>query len=96
MNRSNPIDELDAHFRDLNKNDADFSVNTILEALRDALVAGRRTEIRGLGSFPVNQCPARIGRNPRNGDSVTVPDRRVVHFKPAKALRESVDEGGWP
>ena len=92
MNRSDLIDDLAARFSNLGKNDADFAVNTIFEALTDALVAGRRIEIRGFGSFSMKQRQARIRRNPRNGDSVEVPARRVVHFKPGKELRESVDK----
>jgi len=96
MNRSDLIDELAARFSNLNKNDADFAVNTIFEVLSTALVAGRRIEIRGFGSFSMKQRLARIRRNPRNGDSVDVPARRVVHFKPGKALRESVDKRDRP
>ena len=66
----------------LSKNDADFAVNTIFESLTDAVVAGRRIEIRGFGSFSMKQRQARIRRNPRSGASVAVPARCVVHFKP--------------
>ncbi len=96
MNRSDFINEMAARFSNLGKNDADFAVNTVLEALTNALVAGRRIEIRGLGSFSIRQRQARIRRNPRNGDSVAVPARRVIHFKPGKALRETVDKRDQP
>lgn len=92
MNRSDLIDELAARFGNLSKNDADLAANLIFEALSTALVAGRRMEIRGFGSFSMKQRQARLRRDPRNGNSVTVPERRVVHFKPGKALRESVDK----
>ena len=92
MNRSDFINEMAARFSNLGKNDADIAVNTVFEALTNALVAGRRIEIRGLGSFSISQRQARIRRNPRNGDSVAVPARRVIHFKPGKALRETVDK----
>ena len=92
MNRSDFINEMAARFSNLGKNDADIAVNTVCEALTNALVAGRRIEIRGLGSFSISQRQARIRRNPRNGDSVAVPARRVIHFKPGKALRETVDK----
>ena len=58
----------------------------------DALVRGHRIEIRGFGSFSINRRPPRIGRNPRSGESVQIPEKRVPHFKPGKALREAVDE----
>ena len=59
-NRSNLIDDLAAHFSKLTKSDADFAVSTILDAMADALVAGHRIEIRGLGSFSVTRRPPRI------------------------------------
>ncbi len=91
MNRSEIIDELAAKFGHLTKGDTEFAVNTILDAMADALVSGHRIEIRGFGSFSVARRPPRIGRNPRNGESVAIPEKRVVHFKPGKALRESAE-----
>jgi integration host factor subunit beta len=92
-NRSNLIDDLAAHFSKLTKSDADFAVSTILDAMADALVAGHRIEIRGLGSFSVTRRPPRIARNPRNGESVAVPEMRVACFKPGKPMRDAVDTG---
>ncbi|MBC8058507.1 MAG: HU family DNA-binding protein, partial [Rhizobiales bacterium] len=43
------------------------------------------------GSFSINHRPPRMGRNPRSGESVAIPEKRVPHFKPGKALREAVD-----
>ena len=63
----------------------------ILDAMGEALVKGHRIEIRGFGSFSVNRRSPRIGRNPRSGESVMIPEKRVPHFKPGKALREQVD-----
>ena len=91
MNRSDIVDDLAAKFGNLTKGDTEFAVNTILDAMADALVAGHRIEIRGFGSFSVTRRPPRIGRNPRNGESVAIPEKRVVHFKPGKALRESAE-----
>ena len=56
-----------------------------------ALARGHRIEIRGFGSFSINRRPPRMGRNPRSGESVAIPEKRVPHFKPGKALREAVD-----
>ena len=92
MNRSEIVDELAAKFGNLTKSDTELAINTIFETLTDALVAGRRIEIRGFGSFSIRQRLARTRHNPRNGDIVIVPAMRVVHFKPGKALRESVDK----
>jgi integration host factor subunit beta len=92
MTRSDLVEELAARFAQLTHRDAESAVKTILDAMADALVRGNRIEIRGFGSFSVSRRPPRIGRNPRSGESVAVPEKRVPHFKPGKALREAVDE----
>jgi integration host factor subunit beta len=92
MTRSDLVEELAAKFVQLTHQDAEFAVKAILEAMNHALVRGQRIEIRGFGSFSVNHLPARMGRNPRSGERVTIPERRVPHFKPGKALREAVDQ----
>jgi integration host factor subunit beta len=71
--------------------DADEAVNTMLDAMTDALAGGQRIEIRGFGSFALNYRPPRIGRNPKSGDRVQVPAKHVPHFKAGKELRERVD-----
>lgn len=92
MTRSDLVEELAARFSQLTHKDAEFAVKTILDAVSDALVKGHRIEIRGFGSFSVNHRPPRMGRNPRSGEAVAIPEKRVPHFKPGKALRESVDQ----
>jgi integration host factor subunit beta len=91
MTRSDLVEELAARFSQLTHRDAEHAVKTILDAVSDALVRGHRVEIRGFGSFSINRRAPRIGRNPRNGESVAIPEKRVPHFKPGKALREAVD-----
>jgi integration host factor subunit beta len=71
--------------------DADEAVNTMLDAMTDALAGGQRIEIRGFGSFALNYRPPRVGRNPKSGDRVQVPAKYVPHFKAGKELRERVD-----
>ena len=92
MTRSDLVEELAARFAQLTQRDAEFAVKAILDAMNDALMRGHRIEIRGFGSFSVNYRQPRIGRNPRNGESVAIPEKRVPHFKPGKALREAVDQ----
>ena len=92
MTRSDLVEELANRFGQLTHRDAEFAVKAILDAMNDALVRGHRIEIRGFGSFSINRRPPRIGRNPRSGESVAIPQRRVPHFKPGKALREAVDQ----
>ena len=91
MTRSDLVEELAARFTQLTQRDAEYAVKTILDAIGDALVRGHRIEIRGFGSFSVNRRPPRLGRNPRSGEAVHIPEKRVPHFKPGKALREAVD-----
>jgi integration host factor subunit beta len=76
--------------------DADEAVNTMLDAMTDALAGGQRIEIRGFGSFALNYRPPRVGRNPKSGDRVQVPAKYVPHFKAGKELRERVDGNDSP
>mgnify|MGYP001415066937 CR=1 FL=1 len=57
-----------------------------------SLARGDRIEIRGFGSFSLNYRPPRVGRNPKSGDKVLVPEKHVPHFKAGKELRERVDQ----
>ena len=91
MTKSELIARLAERYPQLVAKDADFAVKTLLDAMTDALSAGQRIEIRGFGSFALNSRPPRIGRNPKSGDTVMVPEKRVPHFKPGKELRERVD-----
>ena len=91
MTRSDLVEELAARFSQLTQRDAEYAVKTILDAMSDALVRGHRIEIRGFGSFSISRRPPRMGRNPRSGESVAIPEKRVAHSKPGKALREAVD-----
>ncbi|MEX8496888.1 MAG: integration host factor subunit beta [Leptothrix ochracea] len=91
MTRSELVALLSDEFGQLPHRDVELAVRAMLEAMGDALAEGHRIEIRGFGSFSVTQRPSRVGRNPRSGEQVTVPEKRVPHFKPGKALREAVD-----
>jgi integration host factor subunit beta len=91
MTRSDLVEALSERFPQLTQRDADLAVKTILDAMSESLIKGHRIEIRGFGSFTVNRRPPRLGRNPRSGESVAIPEKRVPHFKPGKGLREAVD-----
>ena len=66
-------------------------VDSIFEAMREALIEGNRIEIRGFGTFTVKDTkPKPKARNPRTGEIIYVPGRRKTHFKPGKALREGL------
>ncbi|MEN9775985.1 MAG: hypothetical protein RL322_3055 [Pseudomonadota bacterium] len=91
MTRSELIERLAEQFPQLVAKDAEFAVRTILEAMARTLAAGQRIEVRGFGSFAVSYRPPRVGRNPKSGEKVMVPGKRVPHFKAGKDLRERVD-----
>ena len=93
MTRSELIARLAERYPQLVAKDAEFAVRTILEAMAHTLVDGHRIEIRGFGSFALSHRPPRVGRNPKSGEKVMVPGKRVPHFKPGKELRERVDAG---
>jgi integration host factor subunit beta len=92
VTRSDLVNTLAARFSQLTQKDAEFAVKTMLDAMSDALAKGHRIEIRGFGSFSINRRPPRLGRNPRSGEQVPIPEKLVPHFKPGKALREGVDQ----
>ena len=92
MTKSDLIARLAERFPQLVAKDADFAVKMILDAMSDALTKGDRIEIRGFGSFSLNYRPPRVGRNPKSGDKVRVPEKWVPHFKAGKELRERVDK----
>ncbi|MCX7814948.1 MAG: integration host factor subunit beta [Tepidimonas ignava] len=96
MNRSDLFDALAEHHPQLTADDAEAAVKTILDAMTQALARGQRIELRGFGSFAVVARDARLARNPRTGETVAVPPRRTLHFKPGKALREAVDAAAHP
>ena len=96
MTRSDLVEALSSRFPQLTQKDAESAVKAILDAMSQALVRGHRIEIRGFGSFTINRRPPRMGRNPRSGESVAIPEKRVPHFKPGKALREAVGRVSVP
>ena len=94
MTKSELIARLAERVPQLVAKDAEFAVKMILDAMTDALSRGDRIEIRGFGSFALNYRPPRVGRNPKSGEKVQVPEKYVPHFKAGKELRERVDMMG--
>ena len=91
MIKSELIDKLAEANPHLYHRDVERVVNTILDGITDALADGDRVELRGFGAFSIRHRPARVGRNPRTGDSVAVKEKHVPFFKTGKELRERVD-----
>lgn len=75
----------------LSYEDVENSVNSLLEQMGEALENGERIEIRGFGAFTLHHRPARMGRNPKTGESVTVSEKYVPFFKPGKILSAKVN-----
>ncbi len=96
MTKSELIARLSARYPQLGVRDTDFAVKTLLDAMAQALADGHRIEIRGFGSFSLSRRPARVGRNPKSGERVLVPEKRVPHFKAGKDLRQRVDLSSAP
>ena len=92
MTRSKLINHLANRFTQLVHKDAELSVKSIIDAMSLALAKKHRIEIRGFGSFSLNYRPPRVGRNPKSGMSVNVPEKYVPHFKPGKELKLRVDQ----
>jgi integration host factor subunit beta len=76
---------------DLTRRDGEVIVETIFDSVIGALQGGDKIEIRGFGSFRIRQRNPRIGRNPKTGERVEVPAKRVPYFKPSKELRDLVN-----
>ena len=90
MTKADLVDEV-AALGDLTRRDADVIVETIFNGMIGALRADDKIEIRGFGSFRSRQRKPRTGRNPKTGERVEVPAKRVPYFKPSKELRDQVN-----
>ena len=76
----------------LTKKDAEVIVQTVLDSITDSLQRGEGVELRGFGSFRIRSRSPRQGRNPKTGSDVSVPAKKVPHFKPGKELRDVVNQ----
>ena len=77
----------------LYQRDVEHIINAILDTITEALANGDRVELRGFGAFSVKNRPARTGRNPRTGTSVSVTEKYVPFFKTGKEMRERLNGG---
>ena len=91
MTKSELIERLAQKQPQLAYRDIELAVRSILELMTQRLANGERIEIRGFGSFSLHYRPGRVGRNPKTGEPVSLPEKHVPHFKPGKELRERVD-----
>jgi len=91
MTKSELIARLAAANPHLYQRDIERIVTTIFDEITEALANGDRVELRGFGAFSVKQRGARVGRNPRTGDSVSVSEKFIPYFKTGKQLREKLN-----
>src|SRR5258708_35606632 len=96
MTKSELIDALAAVRTDLTKARAELVVNCVFDAMTEALQRGEGIEIRGFGSFPVRPYKPYSGRNPRTGEPVDVPAKRLPFFKAGKALNDIANRTRHP
>lgn len=90
VNKSELIEKL-AQRSQINVVQAEEVVNLIYKKMRDTLVSGGRIEIRGFGSFVVKEYGAYEGRNPKTGEKIPVPPKKLPFFKVGKELKERID-----
>jgi integration host factor subunit beta len=91
MIRSELIQKIADENPNLFQRDVERIVNTIFEEITDALANGDRVELRGFGAFSVKTRNARVGRNPRTGEAVSVDKKKVPFFKTGKLLRDRLN-----
>ncbi|MBX7145246.1 MAG: integration host factor subunit beta [Oligoflexia bacterium] len=91
MNKSELIEKLAAR-SGLNVMQSEEVVNLIYKKMRDTMVNGGRIEIRGFGSFVVKEYQAYQGRNPKTGEKISVPPKKLPFFKVGKELKERIDQ----
>lgn len=91
MIRSELIQKIAEDNPHLYQRDVERIVNTVFEEVTDAMARGDRVELRGFGAFSVKKRDARVGRNPRTGETVQVDEKHVPFFKTGKLLRDRLN-----
>jgi len=76
---------------DLNKKEAEAAVEAFFDSIIKSLRGGEKIELRGFGSFRLRSRGALVGRNPKTGEKVQVPAKRIPYFKPGKELKELIN-----
>ncbi|MEN8262029.1 MAG: integration host factor subunit beta [Nitrospirota bacterium] len=92
MTKSVLIEKIAEKLDGLSKKQTEVIVETIFESVKEALSKGGKVEIRGFGNFRLRSRNARKARNPKTGESVEVPPKKVPYFKVGKELREMVNK----
>ena len=92
MTKAELVEEV-SRVSDLTKKHSEVIVETVFKSIVDALQRGDKIELRGFGSFRLRQRESRKGRNPKTGERVDVPPKRVPYFKPGKELKDLINRG---
>jgi integration host factor subunit beta len=97
MTKAELVEEV-SRVSDLTKKHSEVIVDTVFRSIITALHRGEKIELRGFGSFRLRRREPRKGRNPKTGDKVDVPPKKVPYFKPGKELKELINQepGGTP
>jgi integration host factor subunit beta len=90
MTKAELVEEV-SKVSDLTKKHSEVIVETVFKSIVDALQRGDKIELRGFGSFRLRQRESRKGRNPKTGERVDVPPKRVPYFKPGKELKDLIN-----
>src|SRR5208337_3134969 len=90
MTKADLIEEV-SRLAELTRKDSEVIVDTIFDSVVRSLRVGDKIEIRGFGSFRTRQRKPRVGRNPKTGDRVEVPAKKIPFFKPSKELKDLVN-----
>ncbi len=91
MTKSDLVQKLSETVTALTKKECEVIVDTVFQNMKDALQRGEKIEIRGFGSFTVRVRRSKEGRNPKTGEKVFIPEKRIPFFKVGKELREMVN-----
>ncbi len=91
MTKSVLIEKISEKVEGLSKKQTEVVVETLFDSIKDALAKGGKVEIRGFGNFKLRNRNARKARNPKTGEAVEVPPKKVPYFKVGKELREMVN-----
>ena len=92
MTKSVLIEKIAEKVEGLSKKQTEVVIETIFDSIKDSLANGGKVEIRGFGNFKLRSRNARKARNPKTGESVDVPPKKVPYFKVGKELREMVNK----
>ncbi|HUP44111.1 MAG TPA: integration host factor subunit beta [Thermoanaerobaculia bacterium] len=91
MTKAELVDEV-ARVVQLTKKQAEMIVNIVFDSIVESLRAGQKIELRGFGSFRLRSRKSRTGRNPKTGEKVEVPSKKIPYFKPGKELKELINK----